>query len=223
MDFVNDEIDVYVDGEKTDSVTQLNGNTGTFAKLLTYIQSASEIQIGDMYPWWEVWDYRGYVDDIRMYNKALSQEEVTQLMSVSADTSVIKDENKANEDPAVYVQYKKTGNDLYTVRIIGEVELDGTFTEDVNTSYTGAGFRCAQTQSAVSTADSYASKVVFKSIMANGTKVTAADNKYFIVTEITNVSSTGKIYATPVYTQANANVETFTNTVYTIDMSTIIK
>lgn len=126
-------------------------------------------------------------------------------------------------EPSVYVQYKEQTDGNYTVRVVGEVSLEGTFAESVNNTYNGVGFRCAKSASAVATAESYASTVVFKSLVAKGVTLASADGKYFVVTEITDVAKDATIYASPVYVKADKTVGTFTDKEYTIKMADIIK
>jgi hypothetical protein len=141
-----------------------------------------------------------------------------------------QDATKANETPSVYVQYKKQTDGTYTVRVIAEVALsEGTFEtssendSSENASYTGAGFRCAKAENTLEKNEAYTSTVVFKSIMANGNQISATGGKYFIVTEITDVGYTDTIYVNPVYTTPNADAQSFTETVYEINMKNIIK
>ena len=186
------------------------------------------IQVGafegkDLFLGINFWDksFDGKMDDVAFYNRALTQEDVTALYQNSGRPVV--DSNQVNTDPSVYVQYKKQTDGKYTVRVVGEVSLEGTFAESVNNTYNGVGFRCAKSASAVAKAESYASTVVFKSLVANGATVTAADGKYFVVTEITDVAKDATIYASPVYVKADKTVGTFTNKEYTIKMADIIK
>lgn len=130
------------------------------------------------------------------------------------------------EDPTVYVQYKKVSDNNYTVRVVGEVTLDGAFSDSVNTSYKGAGFRCTKAIANMGTAkaESYVSTVVFKSLVANGVTKKAADGKYFIVTEITNVPADATFYVNPVYQLSEGGTTaSFTEKNYTIKMADIIK
>ena len=186
------------------------------------------IQVGafegkDLFLGINFWDksFDGKMDDVAIYNRALTQEDVTALYQNSGRPVV--DSNQVNTDPSVYVQYKKQTDGKYTVRVVGEVSLEGTFAESVNNTYNGVGFRCAKSASAVAAAESYASTVVFKSLVANGATVTAADGKYFVVTEITDVAKDATIYASPVYVKADKTVGTFTDKEYTIKMADIIK
>lgn len=78
---------VYIDGVLTEKKTVLGG--GTFASLMESIKNAKNIQIGTLYPWWATWDFRGYVDDIRLYNRTLSAKEVAELYTLSGDESVM--------------------------------------------------------------------------------------------------------------------------------------
>ncbi len=87
IDGTQNQIYVYIDGKLAETVT-LGG--GTCASLLSSIKSnTTAIQIGTCLPWWNVWDFRGYVDDIRFYNKALSTREAQELYQISADESVV--------------------------------------------------------------------------------------------------------------------------------------
>lgn len=217
--YVNDKV-LYTDADVTHCKRILQfldklGDTGrTSFRLGTFITPGN---------WDWNWDaYKGMLDDVRVYNRAITEEEVGAIMNVGADVSVV-DSNQVNTDPSVYVQYKKQTDGKYTVRVVGEVSLEGTFAESVNNTYNGVGFRCAKSASAVAAAESYASTVVFKSLVANGATVTAADGKYFVVTEITDVAKDATIYASPVYVKADKTVGTFTDKEYTIKMADIIK
>lgn len=170
--------------------------------------------------WWDK-SFGGIMDDVSLYERTLTAEDVKALYENSGRPVV--DSNQVNTDPSVYVQYKKQTDGKYTVRVVGEVSLEGTFAESVNNTYNGVGFRCAKSASAVAAAESYASTVVFKSLVANGATVTAADGKYFVVTEITDVAKDATIYASPVYVKADKTVGTFTDKEYTIKMADIIK
>lgn len=87
IDAAQNKICVYVDGVLTETVT-LGG--GTCASLISSIKSnTTAIQIGTCLPWWNVWDFRGYVDDVRLYNKALSPREAAELYETSGDESVV--------------------------------------------------------------------------------------------------------------------------------------
>lgn len=170
--------------------------------------------------WWDA-SFGGVMDDVSLYDRALTAEDVSALYN--QDGRPVVDSAEVNADPSMYVQYKKQTDGKYTVRVVGEVTLDGTFTDSLNTTYKGAGFRCAKSLAGLSVSDYYLSTVVFKSLMANGAEVTAADGKYFIVTEITDVSNTDTIYVTPAYTLADDTQGSFADTEYTINMANIIK
>ncbi|MDY5577888.1 MAG: LamG-like jellyroll fold domain-containing protein, partial [Lachnospiraceae bacterium] len=138
----------------------------------------------------------------------------------------IGDGETTEDDTTVYVQYKKVSDNNYTVRVVGEVALEGTFSDSANTFYKGAGFRCAKTVANMGTAkaESYVSTVVFKSLVANGATVKAADGKYFIVTEITNVPADATFYVNPVcQLSEEGKTVSFTEKNYTINMADIIK
>ncbi len=88
IDGDNNKIYVYVDGELSETVSGLAG--GTCAELLESIKAnTTAIQIGTFLPWWPAWDFRGYVDDVRMYNKVLDAGDVKKLYSRQGDKSVI--------------------------------------------------------------------------------------------------------------------------------------
>lgn len=88
IDGANNKILMYVDGALTETVSALG--EGTCAELLQSIKdNTTEIQIGTFLPWWNVWDFRGYVDDVRMYNRVLTAEDVSALYAKGADKSVI--------------------------------------------------------------------------------------------------------------------------------------
>ena len=87
IDGSSDKIYVYVDGKLAETVNGLGG--GTCASLLESIkQNTTEIQIGTFLPWWNAWDFRGYVDDVRFYDRLLSDEEIAKLYSRAGDNSI---------------------------------------------------------------------------------------------------------------------------------------
>ena len=91
IDGSSDKIYVYVDGKLAETVNGLGG--GTCASLIESIkQNTTEIQIGTFLPWWNAWDFRGYVDDIRFYDRLLTDEEITKLYSRAGDSSIAESE-----------------------------------------------------------------------------------------------------------------------------------
>jgi len=91
IDGSSDKIYVYVDGKLAETVNGLGG--GTCASLIESIkQNTTEIQIGTFLPWWNAWDFRGYVDDIRFYDRLLTDEEIAKLYSRAGDSSIAESE-----------------------------------------------------------------------------------------------------------------------------------
>ena len=87
IDGANNKIYIYVDGQLSKTVSALGG--GTCADLIASIkQNTTEIQIGTCLPFWNVWDFRGYVDDVRLYNRVLTADEVSKLYAVEGNKSV---------------------------------------------------------------------------------------------------------------------------------------
>ena len=91
MDFANQNICVYIDGKLSEKINALGG--GSFAGLLESIKKSYDIQIGTLLPWWDTWDFRGYVDDIRLYNKALTEADAKELYQLSSDKTVLAENN----------------------------------------------------------------------------------------------------------------------------------
>jgi len=88
LDPETDTITTYMDGVVKGEAAATN--SGTVTDMLADIQAnVQSIRIGSNNTWWEIWDTRGYVDDVRMYNRALSAAEVAELATVEADSSVM--------------------------------------------------------------------------------------------------------------------------------------
>ncbi len=108
----------YVNGTLATETT-LGG--GTVAALLATMKSGStDIMIGQVIPWFadQLWATRGYVDDVRLYNKALSVEEITALQSVAKDTSVSTisiDKTTATVEKDATAQLTATTNTATTI------------------------------------------------------------------------------------------------------------
>ena len=204
-------IKVYVDGVVKNSWTvdntdakQLEGLFSNYAKTdLNYVC------LGGNQAWdWGDADASFTYDDVAIYTTALTQEHIQSII-----------DTKKNH-PDVYVQYKAQDDGNYTIRVVAEVSFDS----DVNTAYSGAGFRCSKQRSTVLSAESYLSTVVFKSVVAGGNTVQAADGKYFVVTEVKDVKNDSTLYVTPSYELTDTKAgKTFTDYIYTIDMANIIK
>lgn len=211
IDAENNCINTYVDGALRETAG-LGG--GTVSALMESIKNGYALQIGSYTPWWEVWDFRGYVDDVRFYNKALSADEVAALYALSPDKSVLEGSSDITSDVTTYAQYKKIADNNYTVRVVSEVALS----EDDIANYSRVGFRCSKLASQVG--DNYFGKNIYKSIKANGETKTAADGKYFVVLEIKNVTSDAVLYVQPLSETASA-VGTMGNEV-TVNMANIL-
>ena len=128
LDAAKNQVVVYVNGAIKATRT-LGG--GTVAALLENIKSGTQtIRVGSMTAWWQIWDTRGYMDDIRIYNKALSAEEVSALYALDPDTSVTKE-----EEPTIVTtigaQVNTNDQDLGFVTTISKENFDelGTITD----------------------------------------------------------------------------------------------
>lgn len=212
IDAENNCVSTYVNGVLRDS-DALGG--GTVSNLMENIKNAYALQIGSYTPWWEVWDFRGYVDDVRFYNKALSAEDVAALYTVAPDKSLVEGSEDVTSDVTTYAQYKKVAEDNYTVRVVSEVAISESEIDTLNR----VGFRCSRTAS--NAGDKYLGKNIYKAIKANGETKTAADGKYFVVLEITNVKSDAILYVQPLSEKSSA-VDSFGKEV-TVNMKNILK
>lgn len=203
------QLKVYVDGVVQNSWTVDNTDGKTLAGLFSEAakNDLNYVCLGGNQAWsWADADASFAYDDVAIYTKALTQEQIQSVI------------NTKKERPDVYVQYKAQDSDNYTIRVVAEVEMG-----DIDT-YAGAGFRCAKKRASVANAESYLSKVVFKSLVAGGKTVEAAEGKYFVVTEIKDVKKDGVVYVTPGYEFAKSKESTsFTDYIYTINMANIIK
>jgi hypothetical protein len=72
----------YINGEL---MKQSIGEVVTNGHLLPFGQVKSPWRFGLTYPWGKSGRYRGYVDDVRLYSKALSPEELKKLYEESRE------------------------------------------------------------------------------------------------------------------------------------------
>lgn len=211
-------VHVTITGKSGEQKLYLNGNeyassTSTNDLVVNNLKNAA-LFLG--INWWDK-SFAGLMDDVLVYDRVLSADEVKALYENNG--SPIVDSGTVDGDASVYAQYKKEADGEYTVRVVAEVGI-----ADLD-SYAGAGFRCTKTAQATASAEAQLSTVVFKSIMANGSKVEAADGNYFIVTEIKDVPADGVVYVRPSYTLVGSSdgAKDFVDKEYTINMANIVK
>jgi hypothetical protein len=202
--YSKNEVAIYVDGVKATSWTV--ADTANMANILSPIGFNGELHLGCGIDT-TLENFGGYMDDVMVYNKALTAEEVKNIENdVPAATSTSN----------TYVQYKKVSEGNYTVRFVSEVALS-----DLG-SYSQIGFRCSKT--ATGAGDSYFGTKVFKTINANGHVKTAAAGKYFVVFEIKNVTNTDTtLYAQPMITKTGETSSSSLGKEVSVKLSDIIK
>ncbi len=105
--FCEDHLELYVDGELYSDKPFTNGNTSDLTNMLSLFvqyEQVYSLRLGSwLCSWWNYGDFEGMIDDVTIYNAALSADDISSLYS---STSVKQTEFE--EAPSLEDQYTAT-------------------------------------------------------------------------------------------------------------------
>lgn len=103
--FCEDHIELYVNGELYTDKPFTNGNTSDMSSMMNLFMQLEEvysIRLGSwLCSWWNYGDFEGMIDDVTVYNAALSADEISALYTSTQVEAAPAAEEPAVEEPAV--------------------------------------------------------------------------------------------------------------------------
>lgn len=102
--FCEDHLELYVDGELYTDKPFTNGNTSDLSSMMSLFMELEEvysIRLGSwLCTWWNYGDFEGMIDDVTVYNAALSADEISALYTSTKAEAAPAAEEPAAEEPA---------------------------------------------------------------------------------------------------------------------------
>lgn len=102
--FCEDHLELYVDGELYTDKPFTNGNTSDLSSMMSLFMELEEvysIRLGSwLCTWWNYGDFEGMIDDVTVYNAALSADEISALYTSTKAEAAPAAEEPVAEEPA---------------------------------------------------------------------------------------------------------------------------